>query len=102
MFGICSRCDCDTRYIYRYFHNIEVNSVFKQIFTEKKSNIINLHFHKSYEVPTIRTLIEFILTKLTDQLKQIRKESDLYPFREKLTQLAKELDKPPNVSIQQD
>jgi hypothetical protein len=51
--------------------------------------------------------IEINLTKLTDQLKQTRQENDfneidLKNLKQKLTQLEKELDKPSNISIQQD
>jgi len=51
--------------------------------------------------------MEIILNKLTDQLKQIRQENDfneihLNQFKEKLTLLAKELDKSSNILIQQD
>jgi hypothetical protein len=50
--------------------------------------------------------MEINLTKLTDQLRQTREENDfneteLNKFKQKLTQLAKELDKPLNISIQQ-
>jgi uncharacterized coiled-coil DUF342 family protein len=46
------------------------------------------------------------LIKLTDELREIRKqndfnESDIRQFQNKLTQLVKELDQPPNISIQQ-
>jgi hypothetical protein len=49
--------------------------------------------------------IEINLTKLTDQLRQTRKENDfneidLQEFRQKLTQLVEELDKFKNISIQ--
>ena len=51
--------------------------------------------------------IEIDLTKLTNQIRQIRQENDvnetdLSAFREKLTQLTKELAETPNVSIQED
>jgi hypothetical protein len=51
--------------------------------------------------------IEIILNKLTDQLRQTRQENDfneihLNQFKQKLTQLAKELDKPSNISLEQD
>jgi len=50
--------------------------------------------------------IEINLVKLTDQLRQTRRENDfneidLHEFRRKLTQLVEELDKPKNISIQQ-
>jgi hypothetical protein len=50
--------------------------------------------------------IEIALVKLTDQLRQARRENDfneidLHEFRRKLTQLVEELDKPKNISIQQ-
>jgi hypothetical protein len=46
------------------------------------------------------------LTILTDQLRRTRQENDfneieLNEFKQKLTQLAKQLDKPSNVSLQQ-
>jgi hypothetical protein len=49
---------------------------------------------------------EINLVKLTDQLRQARQENDfneidLHEFRQKLTQLVEELDKPKNISIQQ-
>jgi hypothetical protein len=52
------------------------------------------------------TNIEMNLTKLTDQLRQTRQENDfneidLQEFRQKLTKLSEELDKPKNISIQQ-
>jgi hypothetical protein len=48
---------------------------------------------------------EINLVKLTDQLRQARQENDfneidLHEFRQKLTQLVEELDKPKNISIQ--
>jgi hypothetical protein len=51
--------------------------------------------------------IEVNLTELTAQMRQIRKENDfneidLSQFKQKLTQLAKELDQPSSISIQQD
>jgi len=51
--------------------------------------------------------IEINLTKLTDQLRQIRQENDfneidLKYLQQKLTELEKELDQPLNISIQQD
>jgi chromosome segregation ATPase len=51
--------------------------------------------------------IEINLAKLTDQMRQIRKENDfneidLNQLKNKLTQLAKELEKPANVSVQQE
>jgi hypothetical protein len=51
--------------------------------------------------------MEVNLAKLTDQLKQIRQENDfneidLRHLKENLTQLTEELDKPANISIQQD
>jgi chromosome segregation ATPase len=51
--------------------------------------------------------IEDNLTKLTDELRQTRQENDfneidLRELKQKLTQLTEELDKPSNVSIQQD
>jgi hypothetical protein len=50
--------------------------------------------------------IETNLTILTDQLRRTRQENDfneieLNEFKQKLTQLAKQLDKPSNVSLQQ-
>jgi chromosome segregation ATPase len=53
------------------------------------------------------TQIKVDLNKLTEELRQIRQENDfneidLDQFKEKLTQLTKELDQPSNVSIQQD
>ncbi|CAF4135662.1 unnamed protein product [Rotaria sordida] len=53
------------------------------------------------------TQIEVNLAKLTDKLKTTRQENDfneidLNEFKSKLAQLAKELDKPPNVSIKQE
>jgi hypothetical protein len=52
------------------------------------------------------TNIEVNLTKLTDQLRQARQENDfneidLREFRQKLTKLSEELEKPKNISIQQ-
>jgi chromosome segregation ATPase len=51
--------------------------------------------------------IEINLTKLTDQLRETRQENDfneidLNEFKQKLTQLTTELDKPSNISIQHD
>jgi hypothetical protein len=51
--------------------------------------------------------IEIDLTKFTDQLREIRQENDfneinLNQLKHKLTQLSEELNKPPNVLIQQD
>jgi chromosome segregation ATPase len=51
--------------------------------------------------------LEVNLAELTGQIRQIRKENDfneidLNQFKQKLTQLSKELDKPTNVSIHQD
>ncbi|CAF3872481.1 unnamed protein product [Rotaria sp. Silwood1] len=53
------------------------------------------------------TQIEDNLEKLTDKLREIRQENDfneidLNEFKNTLAQLAKELDKPPNVSIKQE
>jgi hypothetical protein len=50
--------------------------------------------------------IEINLAKLTDEMREIRKENDfneidLIQLKNKLSQLATELDKPPNVSVQQ-
>jgi chromosome segregation ATPase len=50
--------------------------------------------------------IEINLTKLTDEMREIRKENDfneidLNQLKNKLAQIAKELDKPANVSVQQ-
>ncbi len=52
------------------------------------------------------TELETKLNKLTDQLRQSRQENDfneidLQEFRRKLTQLSEELEKPKNISIQQ-
>jgi hypothetical protein len=49
---------------------------------------------------------EMNLVRLTDQMRQTRQENDfneidLHEFRQKLTQLVEELDKPKNISIQQ-
>jgi chromosome segregation ATPase len=51
--------------------------------------------------------IEINLTKLTDQMREIRQENyfneiDLNQLKKKLTQLRKELDQLPNVSMQED
>jgi hypothetical protein len=51
--------------------------------------------------------IEVNLTKLTDQLRQTRKENDfnemdLQQLKQKLIQLTEELDKPSNISVQRD
>ncbi|CAF4073384.1 unnamed protein product [Rotaria sp. Silwood2] len=51
--------------------------------------------------------LEIDLVKLTDQLRQTRQENDfneidLNQLKEKLTQLKKDLDQPPKVSITQD
>jgi hypothetical protein len=51
--------------------------------------------------------IEVDFTKLTDQLRETRQENDfneidLRQLRQKLTELAEKLDKPSNISIQQD
>ena len=51
--------------------------------------------------------LEINLAKLTDRIRKTRQENDvneidLNAFREKLTQLSKELDQTPNISIQQD
>ncbi len=47
------------------------------------------------------------MAELTNQIMHLRKENDfneidLHQIQEKLTQLTKELDKPANISIQQD
>jgi len=53
------------------------------------------------------TNIEVNLNKLTEELRQIRQENDfneiyLKQLNEKLSQLANELDQPPNISVHQD
>ena len=54
---------------------INLNKFFPRELQNKyhhKINIISVHFHKSYEIQTIRTIIEFISTQLTykDMFKQ--------------------------------
>jgi hypothetical protein len=78
--------------------HIEVQrDIFRQTLNEQTNNP---NKHSSEHI----NYIEINLTKLTDQLRQTRQENDfneidLHEFRQKLTQLVEELDKPKNISI---
>jgi len=110
---------------------IEVNrDLFRQTFTEQKTNPKNHSLIKQinkWEEDSIEKIqktaehcrqlviqhltehtnqIEINLAKLTDELKQTRQDNDfdeidLRRLKQKLTELAEELEKPSNISIQQ-
>jgi chromosome segregation ATPase len=80
----------------------EKDSIQKIIRTAKECRQLLLQ-HTTEDIHRIETK----LADLTDQIRQIRKEDDfneidLSRLKQKLTQLAKELDQPSNVSIQRD
>jgi DNA repair ATPase RecN len=95
-------------------NNLKQHSLFKQIDRWEKDSIkiieqtakqcresLFKHITKSIDQ------IEISVSKLTDEMREIRKENDfnetdLNELKNKLTQLAKELDQPTNVSVQQD
>jgi hypothetical protein len=113
-------------------HEIEMNrDLFRQMLTEQVNNLGKHSFIKQidqWEAESIKLIeqtakqcrqlvlqhtdqylieIEINLAHFTDQLRQIRRENDfneieLNEFKHRLKQLQRELDRPPNISIQQD
>ncbi|CAF0750814.1 unnamed protein product [Adineta steineri] len=93
--------DSQNHFLIRQIDKWEADSIqiIQQTATEYKQMLFQ-HTNKYFNQ------IEINLTKLTDQLKRLRKENDLNEIdlnylKEKIIELEKELDQPPNVSIQQ-
>jgi hypothetical protein len=81
-------------------NNLEQHSLIEQTAKRCRESLFE-HTTKSINQ------IEINLSKLTNEIRQIRKENDfneidLDQLKNKLTQLEKELDKPSNISVQQE
>jgi predicted nuclease with TOPRIM domain len=100
--------------LFEQSNHLEKHSLIQQIDRWEKDSIIKIQQtaneakqlllkHTSEHI----NQIEMKLSKLTEELKQIREENDvneihLYRFKQKLKELEEQLHKPSNISIQQE
>jgi hypothetical protein len=94
--------DLEKHSLIKHINEWEENSIKKIQQTAEESRKLLIQYTKEYI-----NEIEVNLNKLTEELRQTRQENDfneidLIKFKDKLTQLTKELEQPPNISIQED